>query len=504
MSNSFAGEFIKTFDGFVFPNEISDRFNVMERLSHSEYGETYLLSEKDSSKRYVLKYCSKSDAMNAVHEAKLLQGLSHDGIPAFEPEIEDDKALLVLREYIDGMTLDEYLRENQLSETQVVEITVKLCDILSYLHSQPSPIIHRDIKPSNIIIDPKTRGITLIDFGISRKYSEESDTDTMSFGTQKFAPPEQYGFSQTDGRADIYAVGVLLTYMLTGMTEADAINQLRGRIRKIIKKCRAFAPEKRYPSIIVLKRALLDLSGIRRYKRHFIAASVFIAFIVGSVLTYRWAMAPPPVYEDFLSKDSLTISMDAEHVPLTRASVCKVMVDILDIYDENAESSFPDVPPDHPYYRYISSAVQAKLVQGYAEGVFAPDEPVSPGGYAVLVMDRSLGVYSVTDWSDLPGTYSAAAKAGGNFGIITDEQLAQSNRDPMAPMVVYSDGVLIPKVPYGTWIEWRSSDDSVAVVDSGQVFPVSPGEATITAYYRRIGTTIADTCEITVTGPLSE
>ncbi len=76
-------------------------------------------------------------------------------------------------------------------------------------------MIHRDIKPQNIIMD-KTGRIKLIDFGISRVFQESAKNDTVYFGTKEFSPPEQYGFSQTDNRSDIFSFGVVLCWLLTG------------------------------------------------------------------------------------------------------------------------------------------------------------------------------------------------------------------------------------------------------------------------------------------------
>jgi hypothetical protein len=142
--------------------------------------------------------------------------------------------------------------------------------------------------------------------------------------------------------------------------------------------------------------------------------------------------------------------------------------------------------------------MQAKLVQGYADGSFRPDEPVSAGMYSVLIMERALGIYKVSDWSNMDRLLVAAAKAGNNYGIITDEQLAKAVEDPYSPMETIPEGILVPKAISGAWVEWKSSDESVAAVDSGQVIPVRPGKAVITARYRRGGEIVVDTCEVII------
>jgi hypothetical protein len=275
MSISLAEEFKNSglsADRFTLPEEVAGRFFVMECLSERERGSTWLLTEKDSGKHYVAKCYPKSETARQNHEAEILRGLNHDGLPKFEAEIEEGDTLFVLREYAEGVPLDEYLSEHGKVESSLaIGIASALCDTLSYLHSQQPPIIHRDIKPSNIIINPSDYSVKLIDFGISRRYSENSDTDTEYYGTKSFSPPEQYGFSQTDRRSDIFALGIVLRLMLTGGTGAEIQD---GTLAQIVDKCTAFAPKERYQNADALKQALLRYKN--RTKRK-------IAFSIGTV-----------------------------------------------------------------------------------------------------------------------------------------------------------------------------------------------------------------------------
>ena len=271
MGKSFADGFLETFNGLELPMEISARFDVLECISENDYGETYLLAEKDSGKKFVLKCYVKSDDVGATREAELLFGLIHDGLPAYEQEIENDNMLFVLRGYIDGIPLDKFTVENRPDENKALSVIIEICDILTFLHSQPAPIIHRDIKPSNIIVDMSKGSVKLIDFGISRRYSEGSDFDTTYYGTKRYSPPEQYGFSQTDCRADIYALGVVFRFMLTGSVDGQVRNKA---LRQIIGKCTAFSPKDRYQSAKALKQALTRIKKPARFFTLRIAAAV--------------------------------------------------------------------------------------------------------------------------------------------------------------------------------------------------------------------------------------
>lgn len=159
-------------------------------------------------------------------------------IPEIYRLVKFDEKLFVVEEYIGGQTLDEILKyEKNFSEETVADITRQIIQALQILHSYK--IIHRDIKPSNIMLT-KDGAIKIIDFGISRIAKDDSDTDTKFLGTRGYAPPEQYGFGQTDARSDIYSLGVL-TQILLG-------KNYKGWLKKIIERCTQFDPEKRYDS----------------------------------------------------------------------------------------------------------------------------------------------------------------------------------------------------------------------------------------------------------------
>ena len=136
-----------------------------------------------------------------------------------------------------------------------------LCDAVEELHgiAEP-PIIHRDLKPSNVIVAPE--GLFLIDLGIARRWREGADGDTVRFGTRAYAPPEQYGFGQTDVRSDVFALGSILVFCLTGEDpspdlDAVALEGDFGSVARVAARARAFDPAERYPSAAALGDAFL-------------------------------------------------------------------------------------------------------------------------------------------------------------------------------------------------------------------------------------------------------
>ena len=178
-----------------------------------------------------------------------------------------EDSLIVIEEFINGQTLQAILdNEGPLEETKAIKYMINLCSILDVLHNLNPAVIHRDIKPSNIIID--NNGILkLIDFDVSRVYKEERNMDTHILGTKGYAPPEQFGFEQTDCRSDIYSVGVMLNVLTTGKHIKEELNE--GKLKGIIKKCTNISPDNRYSNVKELKKALenvLYYKGQEEYK----------------------------------------------------------------------------------------------------------------------------------------------------------------------------------------------------------------------------------------------
>nr|WP_300912898.1 protein kinase [uncultured Acetatifactor sp.] len=169
----------------------------------------------------------------------------------------------VIEEYIEGQTSGEA----ELSGKQFRQVVRELCAVLEFLHGKG--IIHRDIKPSNILLTEECH-VRLIDFDAARMPREGAEQDTRLLGTRGFAPPEQYGFAQTDERADIYALGVTMEQLL-----GETVR--KPRYRRVIRKCRNLNPDKRYQSMRQVRQAFFP--GGRRGM--WAAAALILAAIAG-------------------------------------------------------------------------------------------------------------------------------------------------------------------------------------------------------------------------------
>lgn len=226
--------------------------------------------------------------------AEKLTGISSPYIVKFIEFGEDNDGAYVIEEYVEGVTA----AERSFTKKQAVKILIELCDALDALHS--AKIVHRDIKPSNIIIT-KDEHIKLIDFDASRIEKVVKDRDTQILGTEGFAPPEQFGFSQTDSRSDIYSFGVTMNLLL-GENSAP--------FNKIIKKCKALDPDDRYDSISAVKTAI-RLAVLKRFAAIPVAAFFLIVFttVFSAVLKNRDSTDRTgiPYSESYISSESDSI-----------------------------------------------------------------------------------------------------------------------------------------------------------------------------------------------------
>lgn len=221
---------------------------MLHELGHGAYGTVLLVRHKRLNTLRAVKFI-KSSIMeqNYLHEANLLKNLKHSGIPIIYDIEEGDEGIYVIEEYIDGNTLSEFIYNNgKFRLRQACEITIQLCDILQFLHeNREYPIAHLDLKPDNVMIDKNSK-VKLIDFGNS---AVEGNGVNACMGSKFFAAPEQYHRLKPDRLCDIYAVGMLLLFMLTGKHEWSGIEEIpSAEISGIIKKCVHHNPRQRYQS----------------------------------------------------------------------------------------------------------------------------------------------------------------------------------------------------------------------------------------------------------------
>ena len=247
---------------FSLPDALSENYILFDCLTETQEKSTYLLRSRSDDSFAVLK-TAKNSAREHLHaEYEILNNLHSPVFPHVISYFSKHETDFLLRSHVAGMTVSDFIERNgPFSEAEAIRLVLGLCDALAILHAQHPPVIHRDIKPQNVIFT-RQRTLALIDFDAARRFHHEQKNDTVCLGTQATAAPEQFGYQQTDHRADIYSTGVLLLYLCTGAYEPTERTRIHSRaLRLIIETSTRFDPARRYASIRTLSRSLRHASA---------------------------------------------------------------------------------------------------------------------------------------------------------------------------------------------------------------------------------------------------
>lgn len=245
------------------PSVIRSQFTIISCLKHTHDKQVYVMADRSSGDRVLLKYASGEKARLLATEAEFLESKSFSFLPAFHSCMQEGDSFYLIREYIEGETLEDYVeRQEMLPVKEALSILYTITGFIETLHTQNPPILHRDIKPQNFLMAEDGR-LVMLDVETVRTYNPSADHDTMVVGTRSLAAPEQFGYSQTSIQSDIYGLGMLFVYLLTGdySRKKQRYAFLPHSMRRLIQKCTHFDPAKRYGSIRALRR---DIASIRR------------------------------------------------------------------------------------------------------------------------------------------------------------------------------------------------------------------------------------------------
>lgn len=183
---------------------------------------------------------------------KDIMKIKHPNLMEIYDVMDDGINCNCLCEFVFGNNLDKIVYTKMGVDPKTAEKwMVQLCNGVETLHQKN--IIHRDITPNNVMIDYEGN-IKLIDFNISRERKQSASRDTTVMGTAGYASPEQFGFTQTGFGADIYAMGVLLNFMLTGKMPNEKL--CSGKYASIVKKATQIKEEDRYSNVYQMELAL--------------------------------------------------------------------------------------------------------------------------------------------------------------------------------------------------------------------------------------------------------
>ena len=239
---------------------------TVELLRQSDKSTVALVIDTETGKKVVRKELSGRHLIYSK-----LQTIYHPYLPNILSVWLENGKTIVTEEYIEGASLGRI----SLSERGLTRAFLELCQVLEFLHGHG--ILHRDIKPDNILLAPDGH-IRLIDFDAAREPKANEAQDTRLLGTRGYAPPEQFGFAQTDARADLYALGATFRQLLGPVAR-------KGRWRHILRRCTALDPKDRYASAGQIRRAVYRGRVFRWAVRPVCAVLLaLLLFVSGAVL----------------------------------------------------------------------------------------------------------------------------------------------------------------------------------------------------------------------------
>lgn len=271
------------------PEDMQEHWTVYECLKESEDSSTFLVKETATGILCVLKWGRNRQTEFLRNEMEIMKKMADrklSGIPKVYRIFEENGEVYLVREYIEGMSLAQMvLQKGGISEAEICRISRKICQAAEQFQNPDEPMIHRDIKPENIVVTPGGE-VVFIDFGTMRSYKKDGSRDTFVVGTRGTAAPEQYGYTQTDQRTDVYAIGQTMLYMVSESYEMNQLSEcaVSRRMKKIIEKACSFEPDKRYGDAAQLRRAVEKCQANNRKKVYKKAGAVLGLIAAGYIL----------------------------------------------------------------------------------------------------------------------------------------------------------------------------------------------------------------------------
>ncbi len=292
------------------PPLVLGRYRLARRLGTGGFGTVWLAHDERLERDVAVKVLGRERIVGGrfEREARATARLSHPGIVTlYEAAVDDDGAYLV-SELVRGETLERLLEAGRLSDRDIVEVAVGLCDALSYAHSQQ--VIHRDVKPSNVLMPEwpvsSTQLAKLTDFGVARVIGGDSLTRTGDVvGTAAYMAPEQAEGRQAGAAADLYSLALVIYEALTGLnplptgTAAQRARRLGAHLPPLRRQRRELPRELGRAIDLALRPRPRERGTVEELRAALIEARPGLADTPGVVARQWPARHPPELPEPF-------------------------------------------------------------------------------------------------------------------------------------------------------------------------------------------------------------
>lgn len=246
--------------------QFRERYDIIKLLGRGTNASVFLVRDKHLDKYWAAKIfdignLSQTDLWNVENEIQILKQIRSPQMPGIIDLYRENHQICLVIDYFEGISLEGYIKKyGAVCESTAIEWMEELADILGQLHTKEPPIVYCDLKPENVILQ-KDGHLALIDFGSGRQLS---NTDMPLAGSQGYTAPELFFEKPTLAiNADIYSIGAVGTFLVTGM-QPDSWQQFKMEFSKhfvhIIDSCLR-EPEKRLKNSEAIKKEIAAWRG---------------------------------------------------------------------------------------------------------------------------------------------------------------------------------------------------------------------------------------------------
>jgi len=375
---------------------ISEAENIIKNNSINKYELVYrlvpdknifLLSDDNHQKNILkimpLKFISPK-------RLELLKEIKSRHLPTIIEYCVIGSEIAIIKTYVEGRTLYDIVEEEGvIEESQVINYLIEIIEALNVLHTRSEKLIFRDIHPKNIVVNDKGQ-VCLIDIESVRVYDSTKEIDTVMIGAIGFVAPEQYGFMQSDERSDIYSLGMVCYYMLTGAIPDISFNRMdggmlecSGKFRLILNKMTRFSPDVRYSDLTRLKEAVENMGKLLSKTKKILSGIVIICLLMislGSIFIPKTLEDNQVELSELSTENELTSNIDNENA--LDNTVLNRQETIQSSENINNESFFEEETIDESETKEADNGVKSlalmnansELTAEAAEGVVAEKE----------------------------------------------------------------------------------------------------------------------------------